>query len=32
MVLPCAIPGSDKFLNKEDEDGNQLFRITCMKD
>lgn len=32
MKLPCAIPGSEKFLGLEDPDGNQIFRLTCMKD
>ena len=30
MKLPGVVPGSDKFLGCEDNDGNQLFRVTCM--
>ena len=26
-----AIPGSAGFLNYEDKDGNQLWRVTCLK-
>jgi len=32
MRLPGVVPGSDKFLGHEDNDGNQLFRVTVMKD
>ena len=26
------MPNSDKYLDSEDPDGNQLWRVTCMKD
>jgi len=33
MNLPCAIPESDRWLeNLEDAEGNQIYRLTCMKD
>lgn len=32
MSQPGAVPLSDKYLGKEDSDGNQLWRITVMKD
>lgn len=32
MNMPGVVPGSDKFLGKTDPDGNQLWRVTCMKD
>ena len=30
--LPGVIPNSDKYLDREDEDGNQLWRLTVMAD
>ena len=30
MKLPGVIPDSEKFLGHEDDDGNQLWRVTCM--
>ncbi len=32
MKLPGVVPGSEKFLNQEDPDGQQLWRVTVMKD
>ena len=32
MVLPGVIPNSEKYLEQEDTEGNQLWRVTCMKD
>lgn len=31
MQQPGAVPMSAKYLEKHDADGNQLWRITCMK-
>lgn len=31
MNQPGAVPMSAKYLNKSDNDGNQLWRLTCMK-
>lgn len=31
MQQPGAVPFSAKYLEKHDNDGNQLWRITCMK-
>lgn len=31
MNQPGAVPNSDKYLDAEDPDGNQLWRITVMK-
>lgn len=28
---PGVVPDSAKFLNKSDNDGNQLWRVTCVK-
>jgi len=30
--MPGVVPSSDKFLGKSDPDGNQLWRVTCMKE
>jgi hypothetical protein len=32
IELPGVIPSSDKYLDKEDPDGNQLWRLTVMTD
>ena len=32
MEQPGAVPNSEKFLNCEDDEGNQLWRITCIKE
>ena len=32
MKLAGVVPGSHKYLGHEDQEGNQLFRITCMTD
>jgi hypothetical protein len=32
MKIAGVVPGSDKYLNHDDAEGNQLFRLTCMKD
>jgi len=32
MTKPGVVPFSEKFLNAEDPDGNQLWRLTCMKE
>jgi V-type H+-transporting ATPase subunit C len=32
MVQPGVVPLSDKYLDAEDPEGNQLWRLTCMKD
>lgn len=32
MKLPGVVPGSDKYLNHEDNDGNQLHRVTTLVD
>lgn len=31
MSQPGAIPMSAKYLGKSDNDGNQLWRVTCIK-
>ena len=28
---PGAIPGSARYLDHVDKEGNQLYRVTCMK-
>ena len=32
LPLPGVVPNSAKFLNEEDGEGNQLWRVTVMKD
>ena len=32
MNQPGVVPSSDKYLDSEDPDGNQLWRVTCMKE
>jgi len=32
MNMPGVVPSSDKFLGKSDPDGNQLWRVTVMRD
>jgi V-type H+-transporting ATPase subunit C len=32
IELPGVVPNSDKYLDREDDDGNQLWRITVMAD
>jgi hypothetical protein len=32
MNSPGVVPNSDKYLDAEDPEGNQLWRVTCMKD
>jgi hypothetical protein len=32
MQLAGVVPNSDKYLNHEDAEGNQLYRVTCMTD
>ena len=32
MSQPGVVPMSDKFLGQEDQDGNQLWRVVCMRD
>ena len=32
MQQPGVVPGSDKFLDQEDQDGNQLWRVVCLKE
>ena len=32
MELPGVVPASARFLGPEDKDGNQLWRVTAMKD
>lgn len=32
MSQPGAIPNSERYLEAEDQDGNQLWRLTCMKE
>lgn len=32
MEMPGVIPMSDTFLNQTDPDGNQLWRVTVMRE
>lgn len=32
MAQPGVVPNSEKYLDAEDPDGNQLWRVTCMKE
>lgn len=32
MEQPGVIPGSNKFLEQEDQEGNQLWRIVCLRE
>lgn len=32
MSQPGVVPQSEKYLDSEDPDGNQLWRVTCMKE
>jgi hypothetical protein len=32
MDLPGVVPESSKYLEKQDNEGNQLWRVTVMKD
>ena len=32
MKQPGVVPDSDRYLDQEDPDGNQLWRVTCMKE
>ena len=32
MSQPGVVPNSEKFLDAEYPDGNQLWRVTCMKE
>jgi len=32
MSQPGVVPFSDTYINAEDAEGNQLWRLTCMKD
>ena len=32
MMQPGVVPSSDRYLDSEDSDGNQLWRVTCMKE
>jgi hypothetical protein len=32
MMQPGVVPSSDRYLDSEDPDGNQLWRVTCMKE
>ena len=32
MNQPGVVPDSEKFLGQEDQDGNQLFRVVCMRE
>ena len=32
MNQPGVVPNSDKYLDAEDPDGNQLWRLTCMRE
>ena len=32
MNQPGVVPQSEKYLDSEDPDGNQLWRVTCMKE
>jgi hypothetical protein len=32
MSQPGVVPTSEKYLDAEDPEGNQLWRVTCMKE
>jgi len=32
MNMPGVVPNSDKYLGHDDPDGNQLWRVTVMRD
>jgi hypothetical protein len=32
MNQPGVVPNSEKYLDAEDTEGNQLWRVTCMKE